>query len=192
MEKTDLRTLQILEEINVDGQLSQRRLAGRLGISLGPANSFVRRLANKGYFKIVNTTPNRFAYVLTPKGFSEKARLSYQYINYSYRFYRDARRRLQELFLGLERAGLEKIVFAGVSDFAEIAYLSLQETTLTLTGVIDKSDGRKNFFGYHIRIVDEIIKLSYDRVLITALENRKEMSDLVTQRGVVTSSILIP
>ncbi len=45
MNKTDLRTLQILEQFGQDETTSQRRLAGCLGISLGLANTFVKRLA---------------------------------------------------------------------------------------------------------------------------------------------------
>ena len=60
MDKSDLRTLKILEQIDEDEQTSQRRLASHLGISLGLANAFVKRLAGKGYFKIVSTPANRF------------------------------------------------------------------------------------------------------------------------------------
>jgi DNA-binding Lrp family transcriptional regulator len=192
MDKIDLRTLRILEGIDEGGQLSQRRLAGRLGISLGLVNSFVRRLANKGFFKIVNTPPNRFAYVLTPKGFSEKARLSYQYINYSYSFYRDTRRRLRELFAELEGTGVESVAFAGISDFAEIAYLTLQETALTLAGVVDDADRPNSFFGQAVLPVQAIGGLPCDRVLITGLENRDRLSAALVQQGVAISRILTP
>ncbi|ABW67089.1 winged helix-turn-helix transcriptional regulator [Desulfosudis oleivorans] len=192
MDKIDLRTLQILEEIGQDGQLSQRRLADRLGISLGLVNSFVKRLANKGYFKIINTPPNRFVYVLTPKGFAEKARLSYKYITYSYRFYRNARHQLRELFIELTGAGVGSVVFAGISDFAEIAYLSLQEVPVTLAGVVDDADGRHLFFGHVVRPVHEIAGFSYDRVLITDIEHHERLQTLLEQMGIARSRIRVP
>jgi DNA-binding Lrp family transcriptional regulator len=192
MDKTDLRTLRILEEIGEDERLSQRRLADRLGLSLGLVNSFVKRLANKGYFKIVNTPPNRFAYVLTPQGFAEKARLSYKYITYSYRFYRNARRQLRELFVELEKAGVESVVFAGVSDFAEIAYLSLQEVPVALAGVVDDAGRRSSFFGHAVLPVQKIAGLSYDRVLITDFENRDRLPALLARQGVARSRIMVP
>lgn len=192
MDKTDLRTLQILEEIGQDGQLSQRRLADRLGISLGLVNSFAKRLANKGYFKIVNTPPNRFVYVLTPKGFAEKARLSYKYITYSYRFYRNARHQLCELFTELAGAGVGSVVFAGISDFAEIAYLSLQEVPVALAGVVDDTGGRPLFFGHVVRPVHEIADMPCDRVLITDFENRDRLQPLLEEMGMARSRIVVP
>jgi len=56
METQDIRTLKILEEIESGSRLSQRYLAKQLDISLGLANSFLKRLAKKGYFK-VKTVP---------------------------------------------------------------------------------------------------------------------------------------
>ena len=48
MEPQDFRSLQILEEIDTTHSPSQRYLARKLNISLGLANSFVKRLAKKG------------------------------------------------------------------------------------------------------------------------------------------------
>jgi len=59
MDHQDLRTLQILEEIGNDHVPSQRELARKLNVSLGLVNSFVKRLAHKGYFKIRNVPKNR-------------------------------------------------------------------------------------------------------------------------------------
>jgi len=72
MDNQDLRTLKILEEIEKDKTPSQRYLAGKLNISLGLVNSFIKRLAQKGLFKIKNIPKNRVKYILTPKGAAEK------------------------------------------------------------------------------------------------------------------------
>ena len=54
MDHKDIRTLRILEEIAKGHAPSQRDLANELNISLGLVNSFIKRLTNEGYFKIVN------------------------------------------------------------------------------------------------------------------------------------------
>ncbi len=102
MDNQDLRTLKILEEIEKDKDPSQRYLAGKLNISLGLVNSFIKRLAQKGLFKIKNIPKNRVKYILTPKGAAEKTRLTYQYIQYSFQFYKSARQKLHltSAFLG--------------------------------------------------------------------------------------------
>ena len=87
MNHHDIHALRILEEIEKDNSQSQRELARKLDISLGLVNSFVKRLAQKGYFKITTIPKNRAKYILTPKGFAEKTRLTYEFIQYSFHFY---------------------------------------------------------------------------------------------------------
>ncbi|MDJ0876764.1 MAG: winged helix-turn-helix transcriptional regulator, partial [Desulfobacterales bacterium] len=130
MDIHDLRTLRLLEAIDRQRSPSQRDLAKTLDVSLGLVNSFVRRLAQKGYFKITHLPRNRIGYILTPKGAAEKTRLTYAYIRLSYRFYRDARRKISELYQALEAANNRQIVFFGTGDLAEIAFMSLRETTI--------------------------------------------------------------
>ena len=108
MNPQDLRTLHLLEEIERDNSPSQRQLAHRLDVSVGLVNSFVKRLASKGYFKITHIPKNRVKYLLTPKGAAEKTRLTYEYIKYSYGFYRDARKKLHKIFRTAARPGGKK------------------------------------------------------------------------------------
>jgi len=72
MDTQDIRTLKLLEEIDKDYTQSQRDLSNKLDISLGLVNSFVKRLANKGYFKITMIPKNRVKYILTQKGLWKK------------------------------------------------------------------------------------------------------------------------
>ena len=116
MNKIDIRTLKILEEIENDHTPSQRDLSKKLNISLGLVNSFVKRLVQKGYLKITTIPKNRVKYILTPKGAAEKTRLTYQYIQHSLAFYKKTRKELRKLFKDLMAQGDRKIVFYGASD----------------------------------------------------------------------------
>ncbi|RLB29554.1 MAG: transcriptional regulator, partial [Deltaproteobacteria bacterium] len=64
MDPQDIRSLQILEEIENNYSPSQRDLARKLNISLGLVNSFMKRLAKKGYVKITTVPKNRVKYML--------------------------------------------------------------------------------------------------------------------------------
>jgi len=179
MDPKEIRTLQLLEEIEKNHMPSQRQLARQLNISLGLVNSFVKRLAQKGYFKITHIPKNRVKYILTPKGAAEKTRLTYEYIKYSYTFYKDARRKLRMLLIGLEKQGVRSIVFYGVSDLAEIAYVSLQETEISLKAVIDDQKDGNKFLGYTVLDPIRINSISYDRILVTSIESPdKKLSNL--------------
>ena len=87
MEPNDIRTLRILEKVEDENHQSQRAIARELNVSFGLVNSFIKRLATKGYVKIATTPKNRIKYIVTPTGLSEKTRLTYNYIQLSYQFY---------------------------------------------------------------------------------------------------------
>jgi EPS-associated MarR family transcriptional regulator len=76
-ESLDFELLSLLEK---EPELSQREIAERLDISLGKVNYCLKGLAEKGALKLANfrksKTKLRYAYVLTPKGLSDRARLT--------------------------------------------------------------------------------------------------------------------
>ena len=77
--KDDVR-FRVIQLIENDPEISQREISSRLGISLGSANYCVRALAEKGLVKIRNfraaDNKLRYAYILTPKGLTAKARMT--------------------------------------------------------------------------------------------------------------------
>src|ERR1041384_1636829 len=77
------RDLKLLEAVEEDSRVTQRSLANRLGIALGLTNIYLRRLVRKGYIKCVNVQSNRITYLITPRGIAEKARLTYEFMDYS-------------------------------------------------------------------------------------------------------------
>src|SRR4030066_1064587 len=76
-------TLRILDEISKESSVTQRTLSSKLDVALGLVNAYIKRLTKKGYIKITTIPKNRAKYILTPKGFTEKVRLTYEYMQYS-------------------------------------------------------------------------------------------------------------
>jgi DNA-binding MarR family transcriptional regulator len=189
MNTQDLRTLKILEAIEEQEAPSQRDMAESLNISLGLINSFVRRLAKKGYFKITHLPRNRVRYILTPKGMAEKTRLTYAYIQYSYRFYRDARHRTLKLFCELEARGIARVAFFGAGDLAEIAFLSLQESGLTFAAIGDFSGNGAHFFGHRVLPPDELLEARFDALILTKDQVDGDLAATLAARGFAASKI---
>lgn len=190
MNHQDLRTFQILEEIGNDHVPSQRELAGKLNVSLGLVNSFIKRLTQKGYFKIRNISRNRVKYILTPKGAAEKTRLTYQYIQYSYGFYKEARQKIRNLFQELAAAGVRRIVFYGTGDIAEIAFLSLQETPMELAAIVDDLHVGIGFLGRVVSASSELENLSFDKILITANKDREDIVASLSAKGMAGDQVV--
>lgn len=78
---TEYRILKILER---NPQLTQRQVAGELGVSLGKTHYLIRALINKGLVKLGNfkTSNNKmgYLYLLTPKGLVEKSELAQSFL----------------------------------------------------------------------------------------------------------------
>ena len=76
-EDTHFRVLRLLEE---NPEMSQRELAGAVGVSVGGMHYVLNALIEKGLVKLGNFTASedkrRYAYVLTPKGIARKAALT--------------------------------------------------------------------------------------------------------------------
>ena len=85
-DREEVLTLEILDVIQKQSDVSQRHLAQHLGVALGLANSYLKRCVRKGLIKITEAPANRYLYYLTPMGFAEKSRLTARYLNYSFSF----------------------------------------------------------------------------------------------------------
>ncbi len=76
--------LYVLRKVGKNPLITQRELAKELGFSLGKLNYCITELKKKGLVKIKNFKKNpkkiNYIYVLTPKGISEKTRLTINFM----------------------------------------------------------------------------------------------------------------
>ena len=74
----------ILKRLEANPETSQRALAEELDISLGRANYCVQALIEKGLVKANNFRNSKnkkgYAYLLTPRGIEEKAKITVQFL----------------------------------------------------------------------------------------------------------------
>ena len=91
----------LLKQIEANPELSQRELAKELGISLGRVNFCLKALIDKGLIKARNfkNSNNKwaYAYLLTPQGISEKARITARFWKRKEQEYESLKRELEEL-----------------------------------------------------------------------------------------------
>lgn len=76
--------LDLMHIIQVDTNASQRQIAKRSGLSIGKVNYCLKALIDIGFVKVDNFSKSsqkiNYAYILTPKGIKEKARITKQFI----------------------------------------------------------------------------------------------------------------
>jgi DNA-binding MarR family transcriptional regulator len=191
MDPQDIRSLQMLEEIENNYGPSQRDLARKLNISLGLVNSFIKGLATKGYVKITTIPRNRVRYILTPKGFAEKSRLTYEFIQYSFRFYKKAVMELHELVDEFRRRDVKKVLFFGANDLAEIASISLRGTDVELIGVVDDERAGEEFLGFRVKSMKDLRKGHYDRIILTRVNSQELGLQKLLQNEIPREKIIV-
>ena len=169
------KSLLLLDEISKGEDLSQRDLSKRLNIALGLVNSYIKNLISKGYITIKNIPSKRYTYFLTPKGFAEKSRLTYDLLYDYTRIFREARRDFRQLFNSLIEKDIHRVVFAGADEVAEIAFLSLQEVDIELVGIVDDGRSERSFFKTTVKPVEDISGIDYDVVVLTTFLKRNAL-----------------
>jgi DNA-binding MarR family transcriptional regulator len=185
------RSFLLMSEIDEREACSQRELAGRLGIAVGLVNSYLKTLVAKGYVTVKTMPRNRFAYLLTPRGFAEKSHLAFQHLGNYNKLYRVTRQESLTLFTRLREQGVERVSFCGLDDFTEIAYLSLQEAGLQLEQVIEVTAGER-FLDRAVVPIDRGAMEARGPIVITCLQRAEELRGKLLALGVAAERILGP
>ena len=98
--QTDIH-LKVLRQIEVNPEITQRELAQQLGVSLGKVNYCLKALIDRGWVKANNfrNSNNKasYAYLLTPSGIEEKAKITVQFLKQRMRDYEQIKREIVEL-----------------------------------------------------------------------------------------------
>jgi DNA-binding MarR family transcriptional regulator len=188
------RDLRLLTAIEEGAPLTQRALAERLGVALGLANLCLKRLARKGYIKVVHFSDRpaarkRLRYLLTPKGLAEKSRLTYEHMVYSLHLYRRTRQTLRESLGGLAARGTKRVALYGTGDAAELAYLTLKECGLEPIGVFVR-DGGGTFLGFPVQPLDALDATVLDGLVIATFDRPEPLVAELERAGIPRSKCL--
>jgi DNA-binding Lrp family transcriptional regulator len=176
------RDLKLLQAVEADSRVTQRGLATKLGIALGLTNIYLRRLARKGYIKCVNVQSNRISYLITPRGIAEKARLTYEFMDYSLQLFSEARQHLRKALHDCAAVDSRVAIF-GRGEAAELAYLSLKEYGLEPVAIFDVEDGHE-FLGMPVRPLREHDQVEYDLMIVATLERSGQQLGQLLRAGV--------
>ena len=98
--KNDQDHFNVLRNIKKNPNSSQRELADELGFSLGKLNYCLKALKRKGLVKIENFKKNpkkiNYVYILTPKGITEKSKLTFNFMKLKMKEYEELKKEINE------------------------------------------------------------------------------------------------
>jgi DNA-binding MarR family transcriptional regulator len=183
--------LGLLESIERDGAQSQRRIATELGVALGLVNAYLKRCIKKGLVKVSEAPARRYAYYLTATGFSEKSRLTLQYLSYSFTFFREARAECSQVCQAARARDLTRLVLAGKSDLAEITAICALESGLRIAALVDAEAAGSTFLGAPVVSSFDSVGTELDAIIVTDLVNTGQTAELAIARFGV-DRVLIP
>jgi len=152
--------VRLLEHVDENPQISQRALSTQVGIAFGLVNTYLKRSVEKGWVRVKNISPKRYAYFVTPQGMVEKARMVKDYMAHSLSLFREARAQADVFFTEAQQHGYKTIAIVGTGDLAEIIQLVAQAYT----------------FDIHLVSVDSDLT-KYDAAFIADLHDPQELYD---------------
>jgi predicted transcriptional regulator len=176
------RDLRVLEAVQQDSRLTQRGLANKLGMALGLANIYLKRMIHKGYVKCVNVQPNRISYLITPRGIAEKARLTYEFMDYSLHLYGEVRQHLRAALRECAASG-KRVAICGSGEAAELAYLSLKESGLDPVAIFDNAGGH-DFLGITVLPIADHASVEFDMIIVATLDRSGQHLQALLDVGV--------
>lgn len=133
----------------------------------------------------MNFNHHKIGYYLTPKGFAEKANLTLHLITWTVQHYSTLKEIIGRKLLEMKNSGAKRLVFYGLSDEMEIAYITLQGVDLKLIGIVEDEDkiNRREVFGFELKDVREVETLKPDAILITSLTGLEDRRKRLKQIG---------
>ena len=109
MPYSDENVMNALRVLEKHPELSQRQLAKALGVSLGKTHYILNALIDVGLVKVDNfrLSDNKlgYAYLLTPRGLVEKAKVTKRFLSRKKREYKELERQISDLTREVESIG---------------------------------------------------------------------------------------
>ncbi|MBN1824467.1 MAG: winged helix-turn-helix transcriptional regulator [Endomicrobiales bacterium] len=134
----------VIREIHNNHLPDQRTIATRTGISLGLTNLIIKKLIKKGYVKAKQLNQKKIQYLLTPKGFSEKAKKSYNFTVKTINMLTSIRKAIQKLISEYTRKGFDVFELSGGGEMMYIAEIAFKNTLNVKYTIKPENNGRDN------------------------------------------------
>ena len=126
------RELALLENIELDPDITQVSLAAQMGVAVGTVNWHLKRLIEKGFIKIKRAERRKLRYLITPEGITLRARLTVDYVEQQFLLYHRTRERVSEYLNEVHHAGFDRVCIRGGGDVADICRLSCLDKGITV------------------------------------------------------------
>jgi hypothetical protein len=175
IEKNELLEFEILKHVEESPILNNRMAAMKLGCSVKLAHELLKKMVTRGHLHVKKLHSRRWDYFITAHGISEKARLTYEFLDFSMHFYQEARKESSKLCLSIAESGKKNVALLGANDIAEIAYLGVKEWRLNLIEIFD-DDSKGLFLGQNVLPLNKISSSKADAIIVCKYNRQMPLS----------------
>ena len=125
--------LAILNKIEANPDISQAMLADELKISIGTVNGRLKNLIAKGDIEVKQGRRRKLRYIITTAGRTRQRLLTEDYIQQSFKLFRQVRQQVKDLLKGLNDADAHAVRLLGKGDIVDVCRLTCLENDVRLT-----------------------------------------------------------
>ena len=183
----------ILEELEAGGELSQRRLASRLGIALGLVNRLLRVLMQKQWVQGARGADRRIRYVVTPEGAAALARMAREHLRHALVSYGAVRDRVRDGLAACRPhdAGTPSrppaLALYGTGAVAQIAFACAAELGVPLIGFVDDTP-RDSYLGLPVLPAGDLTSMTlngrtFDWLLVATFTEQEAVRERLMDLG---------
>ena len=181
--------LSLLDAIQENGRYTQRDLACNTGLALSYINRLLKDLVKKEWVNVKALNGKRFLYDLTPKGMTEKARLTLKHVLEAVDSYKDIRLRVMNLCGRLKLQGKNRVILCGVSNEAEIVFLATLETGLEVLKIVDERSNGRRWLKMRVESFEVVAECPYDHIIVTDIKRFEPLVAMLLAAGVDAEDI---
>ena len=182
----EVQVLSVIDAIASNHKASQRELSRATGLNVAKVNFLLRKLAEKGFVKLRNYSrnPNKlgYLYILTPRGLTEKSRLTMRFAARTWRDYSNTIDRLRKSLVQLVETGETRVVLLGSSEVVDMVFEAGRDIDeLNIVGIVDP--GRNGETRRGVPIIASAAQTSYDWA-IPCEHTESEIGELAKSVGI--------
>jgi EPS-associated MarR family transcriptional regulator len=191
--REDIGMLAVLDALESEKALSQRKLSAATGLNLKKINFCLHKLLEKGHIKFerVRQNPNKlvYLYLLTPDGVRAKSQMTYRFIKFTMEQYGKIEEKICRSLNVLAQTEAERVALYGVSDVARILFDLMNGYPLRVVGIVDDACEGGEFCGHRVLRSEALARLDYDRLLVTSLDDPERVDQRLLDLGVERKKI---
>jgi DNA-binding MarR family transcriptional regulator len=182
--------LRVLQALDGAGHVSQRQLAGDVGLAASQVNRVIRGLVADGHLRVADDSVRPYAYRLTPTGEKHLRTLSYERYATAMDHVRRVQDRIRRRLSRVRDQGVRRVAFYGAGQLMDVAFPLARAAGLELVCVVDDDPVKQGTRTGELTIAEPTIlgRVAVDALVITSIRH----ADGIRQRLASGIAISVP